>query len=161
MQKRFEYNSRKDWEAPNKQKIYLTQISGIIIVILGIGYFSPVNKEAELWKIIVGLITIIVGIIHLLFPLKMLKPTLLQNEFITINKEKISWKQGVYDNLTELKIDEIENVKIYIGEIHFEMETGQIHKLKSHKIHNEKKRQEFIERINSQIRNKIKNKASR
>lgn len=159
MKKQFTYDSQKDWELPSKHTIFLARMAGVLMVLLTIGNFLPPGSEVDLYEIIIGILTIAFGLFQFFFPLKMLKPKETIREFIQIDNEIIRWKQRPYDSVVELKIEEIEDLIVYIGEIHFKTKDGSLHKFKSHKISNKKKHEEFIEIMNTWFKDRIKKEA--
>ena len=154
----FEYNSKIDFEPEGKGSILFMRLMGLFSIISGVIYFLPFGKEKGLLDILFVTVFMLTGVIYLIYPKWGTIPYFVRNDYIIIDEEIIKWKFGRARNRVFLRFDEIEKIAFYVGEVHFTTKQGGTHKLESYKIHNTIKHKQFYEVMRGPIHSKVNTK---
>lgn len=141
---KFNYQLKRDLEKPTQSSLNLIRALGAFFVISGVISLIGLSADQSKLKLILYTSQIIIGLFQMFFPKMAGKRFVIHDEIINIDDKVISWKLNKKDALQILEIEHIDDVKFFIGEVHFETNNNETYKLSSHKIQNKAKYEEFL-----------------
>lgn len=131
-----------------------TRIIGLVqIVSASLYLFTQDNFTFQGYENFLACALIAIGLFYIAFPLKVSNFFLrYKTEYLKIDDQKIEWNLGEKPSKNKLTYNNIASWSLKVGEVHFETKSGKVHRLKTHRITNKEKHDEFYKLLNSDLK---------